>query len=117
MDTNFKSSLTNKNYRINSYENLNCKSSNIIYGIECDLCGLIYIGETMGQLNKRICGHRFEINHGGNQLIYRHFNQTDHSILSMRVRIIEKIYHHTNSGKLSTPYRQKRDVYRCTLWL
>ena len=29
----------------------------------------------------------------------------------MRVRILEKIYHHTNSPNLSTPYRRKREEY------
>ena len=29
----------------------------------------------------------------------------------MRVRIIEKIYHHTNSPTLSTPYRRQREEY------
>ena len=33
------------------------------------------------------------------------FNLPDHSILSMGVIVIEKIYHHTNSPSLSTPYR------------
>ena len=108
-DTEFKSNLTNKTYRTQSFDNLNCKSSNIIYGIECNLCGLIYVGETMDALNKRISGHRFEINHGGKQLLYQHFNQKDHSILSMKVRIIEKIYHHTNNKKLSTPLRRNRE--------
>ena len=107
----FKSCLTNNNYHTHGYEHLNCKSSNVVYGIECDLCGLIYVGETMGQLNKRISGHRFQINHGGNQLIYQHFNQPDHSILSMRVRILEKIYHHTNNGKLSTHFRRQREEH------
>ena len=108
-ETEFKSNLTNKTYKTQSFENLNCKSSNIIYGIECNLCGLIYVGETMDALNKRINGHRYEINHGGKQLLYQHFNQKDHSILSMRVRIIEKIYHHTNNKKLSTPLRRNKE--------
>jgi hypothetical protein len=66
------------------------KSSNVVYGIECTLCGLIYVGETKGSLNKRRSGHRFQINNGGQQLLYKHFNSPDHSILSMKVRIIEK---------------------------
>jgi hypothetical protein len=52
--------------------NLTCRSSNVGYGIECTLCGLIYIGETKGSLNKCISGHRFEINNGGQQLLYKH---------------------------------------------
>ena len=31
----------------------------------------------------------------------------------MKVRIIEKIYHHTNSSMLSTPYRTDREL----LWI
>ena len=56
-------------------------------------------------------GHRFLINHGGNQLLYRHFNLPDHSILSMKVRILEKIYHPTNNPSLSTPFRRKREEH------
>jgi hypothetical protein len=29
----------------------------------------------------------------------------------MKVRIIEKIYHHTNSPILSTPYRTDRELF------
>jgi hypothetical protein len=88
-------------------ENLTWKISNVVYGIECTLCGLIYVGETKGSLNKRMSGHRFEINNGGQQLLYKHFNSQDHSILS----IIEKIYHHTNSPTLSTPIRRQREEH------
>ena len=87
------------------------QSTNLVYGIECGLCGLIYVGETKGQLRSRMNGHRFQINHGGNQLLYRHFNLPDHSILSMKVRILEKIYHPTNNPSLSTPFRRKREEH------
>ena len=56
-------------------------------------------------------GHRFQINHWGIQLLYKHFNLPDHSILSMKVRILEKIYHPTNNHNLSTPCRRKREEY------
>ena len=55
--------------------------------------------------------HRFQINHGGNQLLYRHINLPDHSILSMKVRKLEKIYHPTNNPNLSTPFRRKREEH------
>ena len=77
----------------------------------CSLCGLIYIGETKGQLNKRISGHLFQINDNRGQLLYRHFNRPDHSIVSMKVVIIEKIYHHTNSPTLSTHFRRQREEF------
>ena len=81
-DTTFVSSLTNRKYNVSSCENLSCKSGKVVYAIECDLCGLIYVGETKGQLRKRVNGHR-----------------------------LEKIYHHTNSPALSTPYRRKREEH------
>ena len=56
-------------------------------------------------------GLRSSINTGGNQLLYQHFNLPDHSVLSMKVRILEKIYHPTNSPGLSTPFRRKREEY------
>ena len=81
------------------------------HGYICSLCGLIYVGETKGQLNKRVSGHRFQINDNGGQLLYRHFNRPDHSIVSMKVVIIEKIYHHTNSPTLSTHFRRQREEF------
>jgi hypothetical protein len=47
------------------------------------------------------------------RILYNHFNQPGHdSCLTMKeVRIIEKIYHHTNSPILSTPYRTDRELF------
>ena len=110
-DSHFTSSLTNKSYCTRAFDDINCKTSNVVYGITCSHCGLIYVGETKGQLNKRISGHRYQILKNGGQLLYQHFNLPDHSILSMGVIVIEKIYHHTNSPSLSTPYRREREEY------
>ena len=109
--SNFTSSLTNKSYCTRAFDDINCKTCNVVYGITCSHCGLIYVGETKGQLNKRISGHRFHILNNGGQLLYQHFNLPDHSILSMGVIVIEKVYHHTNSPSLSTPYRREREEY------
>lgn len=65
--TSFISNLIGKRFNTKTWENWNCKTTNV-YGIECTLCGLIYVGETKGSLNKRISGHRFQINNGGQQL-------------------------------------------------
>ena len=43
-------------------------------------------------------------------VLYNHFNQLDHDpSLSMKVRIIEKIYHHTNSPVLRTPFQKETE--------
>ena len=107
----FTSSLTRKTYFTQGVDDISCKTCNVVYGIICTLCGLVYVGETKGQLNKRISGHRYQINNDGNQLLYQHFNQPDHSVISMKVTVIEKIYHHTNSPTLSTPFRRQREEY------
>ena len=41
-NTCFTSSLTNKTYNTRSHDDLDCKSSNLVYGIECTLFGLIF---------------------------------------------------------------------------
>jgi hypothetical protein len=69
------------------------------------LCGLVYVGEAKDKLHKRICGHRSGIIRNVSDIVYQHFNQHVHSILSMRVRIIEKIYNRTNNPNLATPLR------------
>ena len=56
-------------------------------------------------------GHRFQINHGGNQVLCKHFDLSEHSILSIEVRIQEKAYHPTNNPNLCTPFRKKRQEY------
>ena len=54
-------------------------STNLIYGLECNLYGLVYIGETQVRLNKRMYGHRSGINITKFPTVYQHFNQQDHS--------------------------------------
>jgi hypothetical protein len=42
----FTRNLTGKTYYTKSFEPLDCSTKNVIYGIECTLCGLLYVGET-----------------------------------------------------------------------
>ena len=57
----FKSNLTGKEYKTTTYDKLSCGSSNIIYGIHCIHCGLVYVGETGRSLRSRMNGHRSAI--------------------------------------------------------
>ena len=108
----FKSNLTGKTYLPNSYEPLDCSTENVIYGIECTLCGLIYVGETEQTLRSRMNTHRYDSKNTQYRALYNHFNQPGHDqCLNMKVRFIEKIYHHTNSPKLSKPYRTDRELF------
>ena len=36
----------------------NCKSWNLIYGFQCKLCSILYVGKTCDSLKDRVNGHR-----------------------------------------------------------
>ena len=99
--TTFASNLTNTNYFTRTYDNLNCKSDNVIYGLECNLCGLAYVGETKGKLYKRICDHRSGIiNNVLINLIIRSF----------QCEFVSS-YHRINNPNLATPLRRQKEDY------
>ena len=53
--------FVNKEYKTISYGRLSCGSTNVIYGIHCVHCGLVYVGETGRSLRSRMNGHRSAI--------------------------------------------------------
>ena len=111
-NNSFSSNLTKRSFSTHSFNDLSCKSDNVVYAIECTLCGLIYVGGTKGELRKRMNWHRSQINNGGDQLLYRHFNLPDHSVLSMKGRILEKMYYPTSKPINScTNFRRKREEH------
>ena len=44
IDNCFSSNLTKRSYSTRNFDELSCKSYNVVYAIECALCGLIYAG-------------------------------------------------------------------------
>ena len=107
----FKSNLTGKEYKTISYDRLSCGSTNVIYGIHCVHCGLVYVGETGRSLRSRMNGHRSAIKKGGQSLLHRHFHQPDHSVDDMRVQILEKVYHSSENPTLLTSLRRTRELF------
>ena len=103
--------LTGKEYRTTTYDKLSCGSSDIIYGIHCIHCGLVYVGQTGRSLRSRMNGHRSAIKKGGQSLLHRHFHKPNHSVDNVRVQILEKIYHGSGSPSLSTPLRRERELF------
>ena len=86
----FKSNLTGKEYKTTTCDKLSCGSSNIIYGIHCIHCGLVYVGETGRSLRSRRNGHRSAIRKGGQSLLHRHFHEPNHSVDDMRMKSLKK---------------------------
>ena len=92
-DQSFKSNLTGRIYKTQTYEQLTCGSSNVVYAIHCIRCGLMYVGETGRSLRTVINGHRAGIIKDGQSLLYKHFRLAGHLVADMKVQILEKIYH------------------------
>ena len=90
-DQSFKSNLTGRIYKTQTYEQLTCGSSNVVYAIPCIRCGLMYAGETGRSLRSRINRHRAGIIKDGQSLLYKHFRLPGHSVPDMKVQILEKI--------------------------
>ena len=85
---------------MNQFLNLNCKSKNLIYLIECK-CTKQYIGGTKRQLHERCGEHRRSIRNN-HQLIKptpvsTHFNQPGHSIDHLLLTPLELIHNTRDS--------------------
>ena len=57
--SSYTSKVTGKQYKI--FCTVNCKSANIIYILECSVCGLQYVGESQQPFHKRLNGHRSDL--------------------------------------------------------
>ena len=58
----FTSHITDKEYKINFP--FNCDSSNVVYLMECKVCGVQYVGSTCTPFrlrfnNYKVCNHKF----------------------------------------------------------
>ena len=71
--------------------NINCKTSNIIYLITCNLCGLQYVGETSRTLADRVNTHLSCIRTGKDTPVALHFNSAGHSLSHVTFKGIEKM--------------------------
>jgi hypothetical protein len=55
----FHSKTTGKEYNILC--NVNCKTPNVVYLLDCHVCGSQYVGESVQPFNKRMNGHRSDL--------------------------------------------------------
>ena len=110
-DHSFKSNLTGRIYKTQTYEQVTCGSSNVVYGIHCIRCGLMYVGETGRSLLSRINGHRADIIKDGQSLLYKHFRLPGHSVADMKIQIFEKIYHSSESLVNTRLHQRLRELH------
>jgi hypothetical protein len=57
--SSYTSNVTGKQYKI--FCTVNCKSANVIYILECSVCGLQYVGESKQPFHKLLNGHRSDL--------------------------------------------------------
>jgi tripartite motif-containing protein 2/3 len=102
-----KFSSTHTGVKFTIYCNANCKTENVIYLLECAICGLQYIGETKQQLSKRLNGHRSDANCKPDLPLSRHLRSTGHHDYfgKLKVTIID------HNPKWDDKSRQERESF------
>ena len=111
-DQSFKSNLTGRIYKTQTYEQLTCELSKVVHSIHCIRCGLMYVGETGKSLRSRINWHRASIIKDGQSLLYKHFRLHGHSVADMEVQIFEKI-HHSSENPVNIRLHQRLRELHC----
>jgi hypothetical protein len=89
--SSYTSKVTGKQHTI--FCTVNCKSANILYNLECSVCGLQNIGESKQPFHKRLNGHRSDLTHKSFLPVSQHFGLSDHSLEDfnrMKVLVIEQ---------------------------
>lgn len=90
-DSSFQSVITKQKFTIR--EPMDCSSSNVVYLIDCAVCGKKqYVGETGQEMRKRMYGHRSNIVQKKDTLVARHFCSPGHALKDMRLRVIEQCH-------------------------
>ena len=100
----------------NILHNLNCKSFNVIYLIECILCNnKPYVGKTETQSNVRTNGHRSEAKKPDSIAIDRHFFENeDHDFEKhAKITLIEKLENtsHMTESEITTNLEKREDFW------
>ena len=98
--------------------NLNCGIDNVVYLLECDKCGVQYVGETSQKLNHRFSGHKSCIRNNTSKdkketFLVKHFNEGACAQARYTCRIIQTInLPAKKNGKLdldTNRYRRKQE--------
>ena len=71
---------------------LNCKTTNVIYVLECNKCCLQYVWETTNNIYKKISGHKTTVNkEKTNNYLVQHCNNGMCTISDIAITILENL--------------------------
>lgn len=91
------SNTTKRSYKTRT--NVSCKSSNLIYAIQCTRCGHQYVGQTERKLMNRISEHFTKVTHGRTHTdMGKHFCTPPHQgIQDIKLFVLDFIHCHPQS--------------------
>ena len=87
---------TNINKTNHSYPfrgNFNCQSTNIIYVLNCMICGIQYVGESSNTMNTRCKGHVSTIKASKDHPVALHYRSYNHTTEDFTITVIDKDQH------------------------
>jgi hypothetical protein len=72
---------------------ISCRSSNLIYAITCNLCGIQYIGQTLLRIKDRFVHHFHDINTSNqDKTVSKHYSQSTHDgTANLQISVLEFI--------------------------
>ena len=88
---------TDKTYT--TRKQVSCKCTNLIYALECQKCGKVYVGQTKRRLMDRMMEHLRNIRQRcQNHIVPRLYTRSDHDgISNMKIHILEFVSAHPDS--------------------
>ena len=103
----FHSNIDSRKYRINY--SFNCDSSNVVYLLECTVCGVQYVGSTCTPFrlrfnNYKACSRKFNSGASVPKVeFFRHFTEEGHHgfLKDISVKIIDRLTGGIGCGKAS----------------
>ena len=115
--TSVKSTLYNKNFACKLRGNVNCRTTNVIYLLECNKCCLQHVGETTNNIYKRFSGHKTTVNNEKtNNYLVQHCNNGKCSISDITVTILENLeLENLNKEEKNKRLRKQEDFWINTL--
>ena len=103
----FYSDIDSREYRINY--SFNCDSLNVVYLLQCTVCGVQYVGSTCTPFrlrfnNYKACSRKFNLGASVPQVeFFRHFTEEGHHgfLNDISVKIIDRLTGEIGCGKAS----------------
>ena len=108
-NTHNHSKTTGREHKI--FCNVNCKTPNVVYLLDCHVCGLQYVGESLQSFNKRMNGHRNDLTKKTLLPVSQHFVSPEHSFDDFGR---SKIYITDHNPSWKENQRQKKRVFGST---